>query len=63
MNQSEDKMDEETRKLLESVRYQIVVLSPYLQDAPGLPFKTDMTELANTIRDHLVKYENKEVVG
>ena len=53
-------MDEATKKLLESVRYQIIVLSPYLQDAPGLPFKTDMTELGNMIRDHIAKYENSE---
>lgn len=53
-------MDEATKELLESVRYQIIVLSPYLQDAPGLPFKTDMTELGNMIRDHIAKYEHSE---
>mgnify|MGYP003118071366 CR=1 FL=1 len=36
-------MDEATKKLLESVRYQ-----------------TDMTDLGNTIRDHIAKYEHSE---
>ena len=51
-------MDDATRQLLEGVRHEILVLTTYLQDHPGIPFKTNMTNLSNTINNHVAKYDN-----